>query len=82
MPLWPKRRFFRQAAGVRPLLLLVTGLSGTGKSTLARQFGGELGIGVIRTDELRKSLMEQPGGFLAYGTGRYSPEARAKYTNR
>jgi predicted kinase len=58
-------------------LVLVGGLPGTGKSTLARGIGQALGWRVLRTDEIREDVVprrEQPGG-AAYGAGRYAPAA-------
>lgn len=45
--------------GESPLLLLVGGLSGTGKSTLAQAIGERLGIEVLRTDSIRNELFGQ-----------------------
>lgn len=62
---------------VRPTLILVCGLMGTGKSTLARNIGPYLGATVIRSDVVRKELVHiettqrQRSGF---GEGIYSPE--------
>lgn len=64
-----------EAARVR--LILVGGLPGTGKSTLAARVGAALGAAVLRTDEVRKELagldpaMPAPAGF---GQGLYAPE--------
>lgn len=44
----------------RPCLLLVTGLPGTGKSTLARELAGSAGFDVIRSDVVRKELAGLP----------------------
>jgi aminoglycoside phosphotransferase family enzyme/predicted kinase len=65
-------------AGTRPLLLVVTGLMGTGKSTLARLLANELEIEVLRTDEMRKDLIPATNASDAFGEGRYRPEARAR----
>ncbi|HSQ57983.1 MAG TPA: AAA family ATPase, partial [Gemmata sp.] len=49
--------------GERPCLLLVGGLPGTGKSTLARRLAEEAGFGVIRSDVVRKELAGIPIDF-------------------
>ena len=64
---------YLQTSWARPTLILVTGLSGTGKSTLARGLGEELGIGVLRTDELRSQLSD-----LVEPAARYHPETRGR----
>ena len=46
----------------RVQLVLIGGLPGTGKSTLASGLERELGMCVVRSDELRKTL--GPLGFL------------------
>ncbi|HUF32424.1 MAG TPA: AAA family ATPase [Acidimicrobiales bacterium] len=67
-----------EAARVR--LVLVGGLPGTGKSTLAAGIGRALGAVVLRTDEVRKELAglpaTQPAG-AAYGEGIYRAEHTA-----
>ena len=67
-----------EAARVR--LVLVGGLPGTGKSTVARAVGDALGATVLRTDEVRKELAGVPTtthGSDAFGQGLYSPTATA-----
>ena len=65
----------------RPCLLLVGGLPGTGKSTLAQSLGEQAGFCVVRSDVVRKELaasLSQEGstrpGAIAFGQGIYSPE--------
>jgi aminoglycoside phosphotransferase family enzyme/predicted kinase len=61
-------------------LVLVGGLPGTGKSTLAIGLATELGATLIRSDELRKELAglrsDQPAP-AAFGEGLYREEATA-----
>lgn len=62
-------------------LILIGGLPGTGKSTLAAQVSESLGAVLLRTDELRKELAgldpatPAPAGF---GQGLYAPEMTGK----
>ncbi len=67
-----------EAARVR--LVLVGGLPGTGKSTVARLVGDALGATVLRTDEVRKELAGLPTTTHApdaFGHGLYSSTATA-----
>jgi aminoglycoside phosphotransferase family enzyme/predicted kinase len=68
----------RYASGpTRPTLLMVGGLMGTGKSTLARALHQELGWALFSSDTVRKQLAHldptQPAAF-AFGQGLYSPD--------
>jgi aminoglycoside phosphotransferase family enzyme/predicted kinase len=63
--------------GRRPALVLVAGLPGTGKSTLARGLADRAGFAVVRSDGVRKELAGLPPdarGTAAFGTGLYTPE--------
>jgi aminoglycoside phosphotransferase family enzyme/predicted kinase len=58
-------------------LVLVGGLPGTGKSTVARSIGDELDVAVLRTDVVRKELVGLAGDAHApsgFGSGLYRPE--------
>jgi aminoglycoside phosphotransferase family enzyme/predicted kinase len=61
----------------RPGLVLVGGLPGTGKTTLATDVARQAGFAVISTDRVRKELAgidpETPAR-SAFGTGLYTPE--------
>lgn len=65
----------RQAATMRPALVAMTGLSGTGKSTLARAVARATGAAFLDTDVIRKSPAYL-GGDLAKmrGDAIYSPD--------
>jgi aminoglycoside phosphotransferase family enzyme/predicted kinase len=63
--------------GRRPCLVLVGGLPGTGKSTLARALAEVAGFRVIRSDLVRKELANAAGtepSPAAFGEGMYTPE--------
>ena len=56
--------------------MLVGGLPGTGKSTLAAALVAETGWDLLRSDELRRELQPSAdGGAPATDTGRYEPAA-------
>lgn len=63
------RRYFSLAKKYmekKPLFLSMTGLIGTGKSTLAIALAGKLGLKILRSDELRKKLAKvSPSTHLA-----------------
>lgn len=84
------RKYFNLAAKyaaipARPLLIITTGLMGSGKSVLARKLGEILDAGVIRTDVLRKELLNiRPGErrLEKFGEGIYSEEMTARTYDR
>jgi predicted kinase len=60
-----------------PCLLLLAGLPGTGKSTLARALAGRAGFTVLRTDAVRKELAgrgDLPSMVSGFGEDIYTPE--------
>jgi predicted kinase len=73
------RRYFELAGRYAsplhlPTVIAVTGLAGCGKTSLARGIAGELGLRVVSSDAIRKTLFEikeRP----EYGAGHYSEEA-------
>lgn len=61
----------------RPVLVLMSGLTGTGKSVLAQGLSRRLGAEVVRTDVLRKEILSIPPAerrHEAFGRGIYSDE--------
>ncbi|MBO0859161.1 MAG: AAA family ATPase [Chloracidobacterium sp.] len=59
----------------KPALIAVGGLSGTGKTSVARAIAGELGLQVISSDEARQALFGEAKKPAKYGEGAYSAEA-------
>ncbi|MBO0720165.1 MAG: AAA family ATPase, partial [Blastocatellia bacterium] len=58
-----------------PAVIAVGGLSGTGKSSIARALAGELGLRVASSDAVRQSLFCDIKRPAAYGEGAYTAEA-------
>ncbi len=57
----------------QPTVIAVTGLSGTGKTSMARAIAAELGLRVISADAVRKPIFGDTQN-CAYGEGAYSDE--------
>lgn len=61
---------------LRPLVLVLCGLSGTGKSFVAAEVAAALGAPCLQTDAIRKELFSAADLTANYGSGRYSPDQR------
>jgi aminoglycoside phosphotransferase family enzyme/predicted kinase len=60
-------------------LVLIGGLPGSGKSTVAAGVAHELGWGILRSDEVRRGMFVPDGGDAPpFGSGRYAPGLTAK----
>src|SRR6185369_12621991 len=60
----------------RPTVIAITGLTGTGKTSVARAIAGELGFRTVSSDAIRKSLFEIKRPY-SYGAGPYSSDANS-----
>jgi aminoglycoside phosphotransferase family enzyme/predicted kinase len=70
-------RYTTRSAG-RTLVMMV-GLSGTGKSYIANALAGHIGAALISTDLVRRELpTDEQGGSAAYDAGRYTDAARER----
>ena len=61
-----------------PLLILMRGLPGTGKSTIAETISEELGIELLQTDRFRQELFGPPADRAGFNEGRYRTENRLR----
>jgi len=61
-----------------PMLIVVRGLMGTGKSTLAAALSDSLGLETLATDAIRRELFPATGRPAGYGEGTYQAEARER----
>ena len=62
---------------VKPVLFITTGLTGTGKTTIARKLAVDYNAGIISSDIIRKEIAgidKYERHHDAYNTGLYSPE--------
>ena len=60
-------------APLQPFLIMISGLTGSGKSTLGRALSERTGMAVINSDLVRKAIAGKSGRqFAAYGEGIYS----------
>lgn len=69
------------AAPARPRLVVMCGLSGSGKSYVASALAGRIGAAVVSSDLVRKDLLgvdAMTPVTAAYGWGVYTPEQRAR----
>ncbi len=62
----------------KPTVIMVSGNSGTGKTSIARAIAGELGIRVISSDEVRRSLFGADKKTTEYGKGKYDAESNRR----
>jgi len=70
-------------ANIRPVLIMMTGLSGTGKSTLAWMLGSVLNAPVFSSDTIRKQLAGIEGSAnTKWQEGIYAPEWNERTYNR
>jgi len=66
-------------ARLQPFLVMICGLTGSGKSTLGRELSERTGMAVINSDVIRKSIAGKSGRqFAAYGEGIYSATMTAR----
>jgi predicted kinase len=71
--------YFRFAARLawdpwKPFLVIVSGLTGSGKSTVARELGDRLGLPVINSDRVRKAMAgNAKRQAVPFNVGIYSP---------
>jgi len=66
----------------RPTVVVVMGLAGTGKTSMARAVAGELGLRVVSTDAVRQELFGSEKSVADYGQGAYRPEANQRTYQR
>jgi predicted kinase len=64
------------APHLRPIVLIVGGLSGSGKSSLARELATSLGAELLSSDVVRRELFGSQGRPAEVDQGVYRPESR------
>jgi aminoglycoside phosphotransferase family enzyme/predicted kinase len=69
------------APWLAPLVIIVGGLAGTGKSTLAAAIAEAYGAELLRTDTIRQELFGKSSSSTAVDAGIYRPEARQQVYN-
>ncbi len=70
---------------VNPILFVTTGLTGSGKTTVARKFAVDYNAKMISTDTVRKEFAgidKYERHFDAYNTGLYSPDKMKQIYNK
>ena len=60
----------------RPICIIVRGLIGSGKSTVATALADILGMELLQTDIIRRDLISEPAETRRYGVGPYTAENR------
>lgn len=70
-------RYLRESC-IRPCSIVVSGVMGTGKSTLAGALAAELGAEIIRTDEVRSELFPTRDAGESFAEGKYSAAGRRR----
>ncbi len=61
-----------------PLLIVVRGLPGTGKSTIAQQISEQLELDLLQTDAVRQTVFGPKSERSEFNEGRYRPEKRTR----
>jgi len=69
---------YRYTWAYSPCLVVIAGLSGTGKSAIAAALQGRTGFVHFNSDVIRKQLDATPPHANGYETGRYAPEITAR----
>lgn len=70
------KRYATPLAG--PTVIVVAGLSGTGKTAIARAIAAELGLRVVSADAVRHALLGAEKQPSAYAAGAYTPAANRR----